>query len=50
MRLQPARAIGLHVIRKNRIEKQRDMAKQVVKNIGLDDVIQLNGRLWRYQG
>ena len=41
MRLQAPGPIGLHVVGKYRVEQQGHMAKQVVKNIGLDNVVKL---------
>ena len=43
MRLQSARAVRLHVVGKYRAEQQRHMPKQVMKNVGLNDVVKLFG-------
>src|SRR3954452_1401748 len=40
-RLQPSRAIGLHVIGKDRVHQQRYMAVDVMKDIRLLQVVEL---------
>jgi hypothetical protein len=41
--LQATGAVGLHVVGKGRHEEQRHMAEEVVKDIGLDHVVELFG-------
>lgn len=44
LRLQAALAVTLHIVGKHRVEQQRHMAEEVVKDVGLDDVVKF---LWR---
>jgi hypothetical protein len=46
MRLQRALAVGLDVVGIARVEQQRHVAEQVVKDVGLDDVVELGRRAY----